>query len=96
MLQLSAVLFPRVNRLVQKKEGEVTPMAETIGTVDLKIARLERQMQVIEQQLALARMYPNRSQQLILKGSIIQSQLDQLLKRRRNLIVTDNEGPYAY
>ena len=69
-------------------------MTETIGTVDLKIARFERQMQSISQQLALARMYPSHSQELILKGSEIQSQLDQLLKQRRKFIVKKSEGRY--
>ena len=70
-------------------------MTETIGTVDLNIARFERQMQVISQQLALARMYPHHSQELILKCSEIQSHLDQLLKQRRKLIVKKSEGRYA-
>jgi hypothetical protein len=70
-------------------------MIETIGTVDLKIARFEHQMRMISQQLALARMYPYHSQELILKCSEIRSQLDQLLKQRRKLIAKKSEGRYA-
>ena len=60
-------------------------MAETVGTLNLKIARLEGQLSVIEQQLILGVMYPDHCETLTRQGLRLQSQLDQLYKQRQHL-----------
>jgi hypothetical protein len=58
---------------------------ETIGMLDLKIARLEQYLQVLEKQQALSEMYPLHRTRLILYGLQVQSELNQLIQRRRQL-----------
>jgi hypothetical protein len=58
---------------------------ETIGTLDLKIARMEQRLHVLEKQEALCEMYPLHRTRLILQGIQIQTELSRLIRRRREL-----------
>ncbi len=55
---------------------------ETVGTVDLKIAQLERRLKLLEQQQALSSPYPDYKAKLIQKKLHIQLQVQQLLQFR--------------
>ena len=63
-------------------------MNETIGTLDLKIARLQQRLTVVEQRLRLSRSYPEYH--LLLKdvGEQLQSQLHHLYENRKNLTLS--------
>lgn len=63
-------------------------MAETTtGILDLEIARLERQLAVINQQIAMSAMYSLHQEKLSLIGSELQLQLDKLMKQKQRLSV---------
>ncbi len=53
---------------------------ETVGTVDLKIAQLERRLKLLEQQQALSSSYPDYKAKLIQKKLHVQLQVQQLLQ----------------
>lgn len=67
--------------------GEVF-MPETLGTLNLKIAQLERQLKVLQQQQRLSSIYPTHEAQLALKYLRIQAILDQLHQRRQEFLQT--------
>lgn len=60
-------------------------MSETIGTLSLKIAQLERQLLILKQQHALSYRYPTHQNKLTLASIQVQDQLGQLMKRRQDL-----------
>lgn len=61
-------------------------MAETTaGILDLEIARLERQLAVINQQIAMSEMYSLHQEKLSLIGSELQAQLEKLVKQKERL-----------
>lgn len=55
------------------------------GTLDLNIARLERHIKILEQQLIMSAAYPYHKNKLAEEKSQIQSQLRQLLQHRDKL-----------
>lgn len=55
---------------------------ENMGTLNLKIAQLQRHLRILEQQQMLSSSYPDYSVKLTQKMSQLQSQLDQLLQHR--------------
>lgn len=61
------------------------PIQDTSGTLELNIARLERHIKLIEQQLVMSTAYPNHKTKLAEKKLQIQYQLQQLLQYRNTL-----------
>lgn len=61
-------------------------MVETLGTVDLKIARLERRLKVLEQQLSMSRPYPRHQLTLRLEYSRTRLQLNYFNRKRREFL----------
>ena len=60
-------------------------MHNTPGTLDLNIARLEREIKLLEQQLVMCTAYPDHKTKLAEKKLQIQYQLQQLLQYRNTL-----------
>lgn len=58
-------------------------MPETLGLIDLKIARLNRRLRVLEQQLILSGPYPQHKLNLNLEYSQTRLELNYLVRRRR-------------
>jgi hypothetical protein len=61
-------------------------MQETIGTLNLKIARLEQHLKVLKQQQFLSHTYPDYKANLVRKAQELQTQLKQLVKSRDELL----------
>jgi len=61
-------------------------MQETVGTLNLKIARLEQQLQVLRQQQQLSSAYPDYRANLARKDLQLQAYLNQLLASREALL----------
>ena len=59
---------------------------ETIGTLNLKITRLERRLHVLEQQQLLSDPYPDHKVRLAQKSCQMQSELDYLKEYRQMLL----------
>lgn len=66
-------------------------MQETIGTLDLKIARLEHLLKVLRQQQVLSVAYPQHRANLIEQERQIQLQLQGLRQYRKSVTLTINE-----
>ena len=64
--------------------GEMS-MTETLGMLNLKIARLERRLAVLKQQERMSSAYPTRKAELIREYLRLQSMLFQLTQRRQEL-----------
>lgn len=60
-------------------------MYETLGTLNLKIARLEQFLKVLEQQQAMSNPYPDYQVELKQQYTRLQSQLRRLVQHRRQL-----------
>lgn len=65
-------------------------MPETIGTLDLKIARLENLLKVLRQQQFLSLAYPQHRASLIEQDQQIQFQLQGLRQHRESVLLTIN------
>jgi hypothetical protein len=63
-------------------------MFETIGTLELKITRLEQHLELLKQRQQLSIAYPDHRLQLILEAGQVQSQLSQLKKYRDEILAT--------
>ena len=61
-------------------------MQETVGTLNLKIARLEGYLKVLQQQLNLSDNYPTFKARLAQKDSQLRLQLRQLIQDRQKLL----------
>ena len=61
-------------------------MSETLGTLNLKIARLEQWLKVLEQQQAMSQAYPDCQARLTQQHACLQLQLQHLVQYRRDLI----------
>ena len=59
-------------------------MPETIGTLNLKIARLKNRLLLLEKQQQLSRDYPHHQNKLIQEGARVRFQLHQLIQYRKN------------
>ena len=66
-------------------------MPETVGTLNLKIARLKNRLDLLEKQQQLSRTYPHHRNNLMQEGSKVRFQLRQLMQYREELLrwVTD-------
>ncbi len=67
---------------------EETPMVETIGTLNLKIARLEQRLQVLKQQQQLSQPYPAHEAGLIREYVQLEAILYELIRRRQKFLQT--------
>lgn len=67
------------------EKGEMS-MLETLGTLNLKIARLEQQLAVLKQQERLSAPYPTRKAELVREYLRLQSELGRLTERRQRLV----------
>lgn len=61
-------------------------MTETLGMLDLKIAKLENQLHLLIKQQALSRAYPAHLADLSQRGAQTRAQLRQLIQRRAELL----------
>lgn len=68
------------------KLTEETPVPETIGTLNLKIARLEQRLQVLEQQQRLSTSYPALKADLMREYSQLEAILHELVQRRQEFL----------
>jgi hypothetical protein len=66
-------------------------MPETIGTLNLKIVRLESRLKLLEQQQVLSSAYPNHQINLIREISKVRFQLQQLIQYREELLQRVND-----
>lgn len=66
-------------------EMEEVTMPETLGTVNLKIARLERQLWTLHQQQLLSRPYPHRRADLLQEYRRTEATLGDLIKLRQQI-----------
>ncbi len=60
-------------------------MLETVGTLNLKIAQLERRLQLLQQQQRLSQVYPGHHAKLVQEDNQVRRQLQQLRQRRQSL-----------
>ena len=67
-------------------------MQETVGTLDLKIARLEHHIKVLHQQKNLGSAYPDFYNTLTEKYNQLQDQLAQLAQCREYLMYCNGVG----
>ena len=63
-------------------------MPETLGTLNLKIARLEQRLKVLEQQQSLSRAYPPHRAKLLREYTRLRLTLQQLTRCRQELLLT--------
>ena len=61
-------------------------MTETIGTLNLKIARLQQHLRVLDQQQQLSQPYPEHRLGLIRESFKLRAELSALLQQREGLI----------
>jgi hypothetical protein len=62
------------------------PMPETLGTLNLKIARLEQHLTVLKQQQRLSSTYPDHKAQLSREYFRLEARLRQLTRRRQEFL----------
>lgn len=65
---------------------------ETVGTLTLKIARLERRLQLLNQQQLLSQPYPNHRVRLAQESYQVRFQLDRLRQYREKLLYHNSNG----
>jgi hypothetical protein len=68
-----------------KLTGEI-PVPETIGTLNLKIARLEQRLQVLKLQQRLSSPYPAHKADLMREYSQLEVVLHELVRRRQEFL----------
>lgn len=61
-------------------------MEETVGTVSLKIARLENELRLLREKLHLSRAYPDFQAKLALQEATARLQLSRMLEVRDQFI----------
>ncbi len=61
-------------------------MNETVGTLNLKIAKLEQQIQILKQRLNLSSVYPEHRASLSRQREQVELFLDQLIQYRDNVV----------
>lgn len=62
-------------------------LPETVGTLNLKIARLEDYLRLLEQQRAMSQPYPTHQANLARQYSEVWWQLQALTQRRQELLL---------
>ena len=70
-------------------------MSETIGTVDLKIIRLEHYLELIKQRRQLSLAFPDYQLRLIREADELEYQLYQLKKYRDEILTTTERSSYG-
>lgn len=60
-------------------------MQETVGTLTLKIARLQQQLQLLQQQQHLGKAYPKVQADLLRRQLLVEHQLGQLMQNKEEL-----------
>ena len=65
---------------------------ETIGTLNLKIERLEHRLQVLDQQQLLSQPYPDHKMHLAQESCRTRFKLDRLKQYREKLLHRDSDG----
>jgi hypothetical protein len=70
-----------------------TAMPETIGSLDLKIARLERHLKLLEQQQAMSSMYPSHRAKLAVAAAEVRAELRELTQYRQELAALSLSPP---
>lgn len=60
-------------------------MQETVGTLALKIARLQQQLHVLQQQQQLGKPYPQFQADLLRRQLLVEHQLGQLVQNKEEL-----------
>ena len=63
-------------------------MVETVGTLDLKIARLEQSLKLLKKRWRLSLAYPDYQARLVLEVGELEYQLYQLKKYRNEILTT--------
>ena len=63
-------------------------MVETVGTLDLKIARLEQSLKLLKKRWRLSLTYPDYQARLVLEVGELEYQLYQLKKYRNEILTT--------
>lgn len=86
---LNSALSSRIRLNPEVEEDESVP--ETLGTLNLKIARLEQGLKILEQQQAMSKAYPDYRTKLAQQHARFQSQLQHMLKHRRRLLHISRE-----
>jgi hypothetical protein len=71
-----------------KNFEEESTMPETIGTLNLKIARLEQRLQVLKKQQGLSSAYPNHQTHLKREYLQLEAVLYELIRRRQEFSQT--------
>ena len=66
-------------------------MSETIGTLNIKIERLQKHLTELKQKQFLSHSYPRLKARLVDKGIEMRLELYQLMKQRQE-VMTDNTG----
>lgn len=61
-------------------------MPETLGLIDLKIARLNHRLRILEQQLVLSDPYPHHQVMLNFEYSQTRLELSRLVRRRQEFL----------
>lgn len=61
-------------------------MLETLGLLDLKIARLNHRLRILEQQLILSHPYPHHQVMLNFEYSRTRLQLERLVQQRQEFL----------
>jgi hypothetical protein len=62
-------------------------MQETLGTLELKIARLERFHHLLQQQRHMSQVYPDHAIKLANQDQQVVSQLNQLYRQRADFLI---------
>lgn len=63
-------------------------MEETIGTLSLKIARIEHRLRVLKQQQVLSSAYPDHQAKLMIEVLTMQTQLNDMTRIREQVLQT--------
>ncbi|NJN99089.1 MAG: hypothetical protein HC875_35840 [Anaerolineales bacterium] len=61
-------------------------MLETLGTLNLKIARLEHRLAILKQQERMSNAYPTRKAELVREYLQLQTELGRLTEDRQRLV----------
>ncbi len=61
-------------------------MNETVGSLNLKIARLEQRLQLVESQQYLSQPYPQHKNKLVQEAMRLKFQLQQLMQYRETFL----------
>jgi hypothetical protein len=78
-------------KTVKNNESVMRFMADTVGTLNLKIARLQYYLQVVQQRKRLSLSYPQYYTYLVAEEADLENQLRELMRRKEELIQNKTE-----